>query len=89
MEPMFNLCGEFRRSPEGPQLAKSTLLTSSLVPLGSFQICSDAKERMGCGKQLGSYNTYSIHGKTAALVPQLAVENLPSAELQPRFLRLQ
>ena len=26
------------------QLAKSTLLTSSLVPLGSFSACSDAKE---------------------------------------------
>ena len=31
-----------------------TLLTSSLVPLGSFRsfkVCSDAKERVGCGKQ--------------------------------------
>ena len=36
------------------QLAISTLLTSTLVPLGSFQIfkmCSDAKERVGYGKQ--------------------------------------
>ena len=33
------------------QLAKSTLLTSSLVPQGSFQVCSDAKERVGYGKQ--------------------------------------
>ena len=39
--------GEVRRA----QLAKSTLLTSSLVPLESFKICSDAKERVGCGKQ--------------------------------------
>ena len=40
--------GEVRRA----QLAKSTLVTSSLVPLGSFQkVCSDAKERVGCGKQ--------------------------------------
>ena len=36
------------------QLAKSTLLASTLVPLGSFQIfkvCSDAKERVGCERQ--------------------------------------
>ena len=32
--------------------------------------------------------TYSIPGKTAALVPVFAVEDLPSAELQPRFLQL-
>ena len=40
-------------------------------------------------KATGSYNTYTIPGKTAALVPDFAVEDLPSAELQPRFLRLQ
>ena len=28
-------------------------------------------------------------GKTAALVPEFALEDLPSAEMQPRFLRLQ
>ena len=42
--------GEVRRT----QLAKSTLLTSTLVPLGSFQIfkiCSDAKKRVGCEKR--------------------------------------
>ena len=36
-----------------------------------------------------SYRTYSIPGKTAALVPEFAVEDLPSAELQPWFLCLQ
>ena len=30
-----------------------------------------------------------IPGKTAALVPEFAVEHLPSAELQPWFLRFQ
>ena len=35
------------------------------------------------------YLTYSIPGKTAVLVPEFAVEDLPSAELLPRFLRLQ
>ena len=33
------------------QLAESILLTSKVVPLGSFKICSDAKERVGYGKQ--------------------------------------
>ena len=37
----------------------------------------------------GSYCAYSIPGKTAALVPELALEDLPLAELQPRSLRLQ
>ena len=37
----------------------------------------------------GSYRTYSIPGKTAALDPEFAVEDLPSAELQSGFLRLQ
>ena len=39
--------GEVRRA----QLATSTLLTSVLLPLRSFKVCSDAKERVGCGKQ--------------------------------------
>ena len=47
MELIFNPCGEVQRA----QLAKSTLLTSTLVPLGSFKICSDAKERVGCRKK--------------------------------------
>ena len=39
-------------------------------------------------KATGSYHTYPIPGKTAALFPEFAVDDLPSAELQPRFLRL-
>ena len=81
MELIFNPCpvanfGEDRRA----QLAKSTLLTSTLVPLGSFQIfkfCSDAKERMRC-----------IPSKTADWVPEFAVEDLPlcrTAALVPEF----
>ena len=37
----------------------------------------------------GSYRTYSIPGKAPFLIPQFAVEDLFSAELQPRFLSLQ
>ena len=42
--------GEIRRA----HLAKSTLFTSSWCPwdlFRSFKVCSDAKERVGCGKQ--------------------------------------
>ena len=37
----------------------------------------------------GSYGNYSILGKTATWVPEFAVEDLTSAELHPKFLRLQ
>ena len=49
LTPVTNF-GEVRKA----QLVKSTLLTSTLVSLGSFQIfkiCSGAKERAGSGKQ--------------------------------------
>ena len=49
LTPVENF-GQIRRA----QLAKFTLLTSTLVPLDlfwSFKVCSDDKERVGCGKQ--------------------------------------
>ena len=49
-ELIFNPCGWILVSLEGP-VSQSTLLTSTLVPLGSFHIYSDAKERVGCRKQ--------------------------------------
>ena len=75
----------------GAQLAKSTLLTSTLVPLDllkSFKVCSDGKERVGCGKARED-TIPCIPGITADFVPEFAVDDLPLAELQPRFLRLQ
>ena len=39
-------------------------------------------------KATGSYRIYAIPGKTAVLVPEFAMEDLPSAELQPRFCAL-
>ena len=82
--------GEVRRA----QFAKSSLLTTMLVPWNlfrSFKVCLDAKERVGCRnwKAMRSYCIYSIPGKTAVLVPEFTVEDLPLAELQPRFLCLQ
>ena len=50
MEQIFNPCGEFRWSLEGPvsQIHSPYL---HVGPLGFFKICSDAKERVGWGKQ--------------------------------------
>ena len=42
------------------------------------------KRESGVRKVMGSYRTYYIPRKTAALVPEFAVDDLPSAELQPR-----
>ena len=69
--------GEVRRA----QLVKSTLLAStcSWDLYKSFKVCLDAKEN-GVRKDTGSYRTYLIPGKTAALVRTFAVEDLPSAE---------
>ena len=67
--------GEVRRA----QLAKSTLLTSTLMPLvslRSFKVCSDAKERVGCGNN-GKLPHLFIPSKTATLVTEFAVEDLP------------
>ena len=50
MELIFNTVVNFTEVRRA-QLAKSTLLTSTLVPLRSLQICSVAKEGVGCGKQ--------------------------------------
>ena len=47
------------------------------------------KRESGVQKANGSYRNYSIPGKTAALGPEIAVEDPPSTELQPRFLHLQ
>ena len=69
--------GEVRRA----QLATSTLLTSTLVPQGSplrsFKVFSDAKERVGCGKQRVATAAIQV------LVPEFV------AEMQPWYLGLQ
>ena len=48
-------------------------------------MCSDVKEKVGA-KSNGKLPHLIIPVKTAALVPEFAVENAPSAQLQPRFL---
>ena len=63
--------GEVRRA----QLAKSTLLTSLLVPLESFKVCLDAKVRAGV-KSNGKLPHLSIPRKTASWVHEFAVKDL-------------
>ena len=64
--------GEVRRA----ELAKSTLLTSTLVPPRMFTDLLRSIQS-GVRKATGSYRTYSIPGKAAALVPVFAVKDLP------------
>ena len=80
--------GEVRRV----QLAKSTLLTSSLVPwdlFTSFKVCSDATEReSGVRNATGSYRTYSSLVKLQPRFLSFAMGDLPLgriADLVPEF----
>ena len=94
MELIFNPCGEFRWSPERPLNKIHSPHFHVDVPgifsdlLRSVQILKRERER-GVRKATGSYRTYSIPIKTAVSVPEFEVEDLPSAELQPKFLSLQ
>ena len=74
------------------QLAKSTLITSTVMPLGSFQIflgLFDSKQRVECGMQReASVPIQSLVKLQPWFLPEFVVENLSSAHLQPGFLRL-
>ena len=88
---IYNPCCEFRWSPEGPV----SQIHSPHFHVGAPGIFSNLlrsvhmAKRDWVRKETGSYRTYSVPGKTAALVPEFAVKDLPSAELQSRFQRLQ
>ena len=69
------------------QLAKSTLLISSLVSLGSFKVCSDARERVQ--KATGSYRIYLSLVKLQPRFLSLQCKTCLWAELQPWCLSLQ
>ena len=91
MELIFDPCGEFRWSPEDSVGQIHFPLLHVGAP-GSFQIFYGlfrCQRESGVRKQREGYRTYSIPGKTAALVSEFAVEDLPSVELQPWFLPLQ
>ena len=72
LTPVVNF-GGVRRA----QLAKSTLLTSTLVPwdlFRSFKVCSDKSGEL---ESKGKLPHLFIPSKTATLVPEFAVEDLP------------
>ena len=89
MEQIFNPCGEFQRSPEGPV----SQIHSPHLHIGAPGIFSDLLrsvqmlKRVGCGKQRKLPHLLTP-SKTAALVPEFAVEVLPlsrTATLVPVF----
>ena len=91
MELIFNPCGEFRSIPEGTV----SHTHSPHLHVGAPGMFTDLLKSVQMLKtewdeeKTGSYRTYSIPSKTAALVPEFPVEDQSSTELQPRFLRLQ
>ena len=76
--------GEVWRS----QLAKFTLLASTMVPLGSFKVCTDARES-GVQKAMGSCCTYSSLVKLQPRFLSLQWKTCLWAKLQPWCLSLQ
>ena len=92
IELIFNPCGDFRWSPKGP-VSQIHSPRFHVVAPGIFsdllRSVKMLKRESGVRKATGSYCTCSIPCKTAALVPEFAVEDLPSAELQPWILRVQ
>ena len=84
MELIFNPCGKFWWSPEGPvsQIHSPHLYVGApgiISLLTSIQIL-----KRECGAEsIGKLPYLFIPGKTAHLVPEFAVEDLRSAELQP------
>ena len=74
MELVFNFV-EVRRA----QLVKSTLLTSTLVPLGfsrNCKVCSGAKEREWGAESNRKIPHVFIPSKTAEWIPQFAVDDI-------------
>ena len=91
MELIFNPCGEIQWSPEGPVRQ----IQSPHLHVGTPKNFSDLlnsvqmlKVQWGVESN-GRLPHLFIPAKSAALVPEFAVEDLPSAELQPRFLHSQ
>ena len=89
-ELIFNPGGEFRWSPEGPV----SQIHSPHLYIGAPRIFSDLLRSVQMLKwewgaeSNGKLPHLFIPIKTAALIPEFAVEDLPSAELHPWFLAL-
>ena len=83
MELIFNLCGEFRWSPEGPV----SRIHSPQLHVGVPGIFSDLARTVQILKREwgvesnGKLQHLSIPSKTAAWVPEFAVEGLPLSRI--------
>ena len=91
MELIFNLCGEFRWNPEGPvsQIHSPHLLVGAPGIFSGLLRSVQMLKREWGAESNGKLPHLFIPSKTAALVPEFVVEDLPSAELLPWFLYLQ
>ena len=91
IEVIFNPCGEFRRSPEGPvsQIHSPHLHVDAPGIFSDLSRSVQMLKREWGAESNGKLPHLIIPGKTAALVPEFAVEDLPLAELQRWVLRLQ
>ena len=77
MELIFNACGELRCEVRRAQIAKSTLLTSKLVPLGFFLLRSvQMLNREWGAESNGKLPHLFIPCKNWNLDPTFAVEDL-------------
>ena len=91
MQPIFNLSGEFRWSPECPV----SQIHSPHLHAGAPDIFSDLLRSVHILKrEWGAENNGKlphlfIPSKTATSVPEFAMEDLPLDELQPWFVILQ
>ena len=91
MELIFNPYGEFRSSPESPvSQIHSPHLHVKAPGIFSDLLRSVQMLKREWGAESNGKLPYLLDpGKTAALFPEFAVKDLPSAELQPWCLCLQ
>ena len=88
---IFNLCAEFRWSPEGSvsQIHSAHLHVGAPVIIWDLLRSVQILKREWCTESNGKLPNLFIPCKTAALVPKFAVENLPlgrTAALVPEFV---
>ena len=91
MEQIFKPCGEFRWSLEGPdsQIHSPQLHTGAPRIFSHILMFVQMLNREWVRKATGSYTTYSSTVNLEPCFLSFAVEDLPSAELQPWFMRFQ
>ena len=90
MELIFNPCGKFQLSPEGPvsQIHSPHLHVGASGIFSDHLRCVQILKRKWGAETNGKLPHLFTTGKIAALVSEFAVEVLPSAELQPWFIAL-